>query len=254
MKNLIFLLLILLQFNCLAEDAPVDSESVVLESKEENKNYTNKLIIGGLILTPLLMVTLDEEMKEFAQRNRYSSLEDVIKIARPLGKGGYTVPGLGIAYLSSALLKQDYFAQTTALAFKAWFYTGAVVTLVKQTFRRSRPYRNEGIFDFNGPSFELGDNSILSFPSGDSGNAWSIATVYAYRYQKKLPWLPYVLYPAAAAVSYGRMHDNKHFLSDVFMGGVIGYLFGYNIAQNDSFYFYPISDHSKKGLRFAYSF
>lgn len=57
-----------------------------------------------------------------------------------------------------------------------------------------------------------------SFPSSHSANAWAAATVLARRWRRG--WPAFVL--LAALVSFSRMYLDRHYLSDVFAGAVLG--------------------------------
>ena len=61
-----------------------------------------------------------------------------------------------------------------------------------------------------------------SFPSGHTVAAFSVATVIARRYGNHR-WVPYAAYGLAAVVGFSRLSLSAHFLSDVFMGGALGY-------------------------------
>jgi membrane-associated phospholipid phosphatase len=52
--------------------------------------------------------------------------------------------------------------------------------------------------------------------------AFSVATVIARRYGNHR-WVPYVAYGLASVVGFSRLTLNVHFLSDVVMGGALGY-------------------------------
>jgi membrane-associated phospholipid phosphatase len=61
-----------------------------------------------------------------------------------------------------------------------------------------------------------------SFPSGHSMVAFAVATIVARRYGNHR-WVPYTAYGLASLVGFSRLTLNVHFLSDVFMGGALGY-------------------------------
>ena len=61
-----------------------------------------------------------------------------------------------------------------------------------------------------------------SFPSGHTIAAFSIATVIARRYGNHR-WVPCAAYGIAALVGFSRLSLSAHFLSDVFLGGALGY-------------------------------
>jgi membrane-associated phospholipid phosphatase len=60
------------------------------------------------------------------------------------------------------------------------------------------------------------------FPSGHTIAAFSIATVVSRRYGNHR-WVPYAAYGLAALVGFSRLSLSAHFLSDVFVGGALGY-------------------------------
>jgi membrane-associated phospholipid phosphatase len=120
------------------------------------------------------------------------------------------------------------------------FLTGAVKVIVG----RHRPDWSQ---DSNTPG------SRRSFPSGHSTQAWAIATYTAlylrghvfdkYRGDKVLPWYEALTYggiaAAAAGLSGERVLHNKHHLSDVVIGGIVG------SATSALFYWYQDGRYDK---------
>ena len=98
-----------------------------------------------------------------------------------------------------------------------------IVTLVlKSATQRERP------LDFNanrsgGTAFWKGGDS---FPSGHASGSFALATVFAYEYGREHPWVPYVSYGLASVVTASRLSAQKHWASDVFVGGTMGFLIG----------------------------
>ena len=74
-----------------------------------------------------------------------------------------------------------------------------------------------------------------SFPSGHAGSAFAVASVFAETYGEQNPWVPWVVYPIAAGTSLSRIDDDRHWLSDVFLGGAIGYFTGKMVARYSPF-------------------
>ncbi len=143
--------------------------------------------------------------------------------------GNATVVGTIVAPVSLyaiGLIRRDSKMQQTALlAGEAVADAEIVTTVFKDATKRVRPagFPAQGNlydswFESNG-SFLRGRGS---FPSGHSIAAFSVATVVARRYGSRR-WIPYVAYGAAALVGFSRLSLSAHFLSDVFMGGALGY-------------------------------
>ena len=86
---------------------------------------------------------------------------------------------------------------------------------IKYTARRERP--------------DLSDNH--SFPSGHAGTTFAIATAL----ERHLGWrgaLPVYLFSTYVATS--RLHDNRHYLSDVVFGSTVGIIAGRTVTRHGS--------------------
>ena len=126
----------------------------------------------------------------------------------------------------SGLITKDKKMQTTALlAGEALANSEIVATVMKDIDRRLRP----AAISPNGGNFTdtwFKDTRYLrsngSFPSGHTIAAFSVATVIARRY-KNHRWVPYVAYGSAALVGFSRVSLQSHYISDVFVGGALGY-------------------------------
>jgi undecaprenyl-diphosphatase len=66
-------------------------------------------------------------------------------------------------------------------------------------------------------------------PSGHATAAFAMATVLADRHPKQ-KWLFYTL---AASVAFARIQKERHFLSDVFVGGAIGMYGARRVLANE---------------------
>ena len=146
---------------------------------------------------------------------------------RYIFNGNAVALGIGLAPASLyaiGLLHKDSKMQRTALLAGEAMADGAIVqTLLKDATRRIRPtlYPASGWFTTNGaPTSYIRGNG--SFPSGHTIEAFGVATIIARRYGNHR-WVPYVAYGLASLAGFSRLTLNVHFLSDVFMGGAIGY-------------------------------
>jgi membrane-associated phospholipid phosphatase len=91
-----------------------------------------------------------------------------------------------------------------------------VVGVLKEVFRRNRPdEKNPG--DFGGGG--------TSFPSGHAMQVWSIASLLDHEY-KHNKIVGITAYSLAGIVSAARIAAQKHFASDVVVGGTIGWFIG----------------------------
>ena len=141
--------------------------------------------------------------------------------------GNATAIGMGAVpaslYAIGLIRKDSKMQHTALLGGEALADIVIVQTALKDITRRVKPsrYPASGWFDSKGaPTSYLRGNG--SFPSGHTMAAFSIATIVARRYRDHR-WVPYAAYGLAAAVGFSRLALNVHFMSDVVMGGAIGY-------------------------------
>jgi hypothetical protein len=84
------------------------------------------------------------------------------------------------------------------------------------------------------------ESNHLSFPSGHSAVTFASATVL----ERHLGWRKSVLgYMIASYVAASRLHDNRHYLSDVIFGAAVGSVAGRTVVHHASDYwaFAPVS-------------
>jgi membrane-associated phospholipid phosphatase len=90
----------------------------------------------------------------------------------------------------------------------------AIVSALKYTARRERPYQGDG-----GGAFRQGGTSL---PSEHAAISWAVAGTFAHEYPS--PFVKFLAYGAATMISASRVTAKQHFPSDVFIGAAIGYL------------------------------
>lgn len=146
---------------------------------------------------------------------------------RNIFNGNATAIGMGAVpaslYAIGLIRKDSKMQHTALLGGEALADIAIVQTVLKDITRRVKParYPASGWFDSKGaPTSYLRGNG--SFPSGHSMAAFAVATIVARRYGNHR-WVPYVAYGLATAVGFSRLTLNVHFLSDIAMGGAIGY-------------------------------
>ena len=137
--------------------------------------------------------------------------------------GTATAVGTGLVpaglYGFGMLHSDSRMKETALLAGEAVADTEILAFVLKESTRRIRPAGIQPNASF-GDSFYEGAGT--SFPSGHSIVAFGVATVVARRYGNH-KWVPYVSYGAAALVAFSRVTLSAHFISDVFIGGALGY-------------------------------
>jgi membrane-associated phospholipid phosphatase len=138
----------------------------------------------------------------------------------------YATIAAPVALYAAGLIRKDSKMQQTALfAGEAVADAEILTTVFKDATKRVRPAAippggnySDTWFDSRGPLLR----GSGSFPSGHTIAAFSVATVVARRYGNHR-WVPYVAYGLATLVGFSRLSLSSHYLSDVFMGGALGY-------------------------------
>ncbi len=129
-------------------------------------------------------------------------------------------------YLIGLLRKDSWMQKTALLAGEAVADSEILTTVMKDTTRRLRPVEIPPYGNFCDTWFQEKGPWIRgkgSTPSGHTIAAFSVATVVARRYGKQHRWVPWVAYGLAGAVGFSRVSLSAHFVSDVFLGGALGY-------------------------------
>ena len=174
--------------------------------------------------TGVILFTLDEKIRDWIQNNRGITSENIAPFIRPFGNGWALFGLLTGTYLSAEILGSDSLRKTALMGLQSWLSAGLFVTGIKLLSGRKRPNSGQAHDDFHLLAFSPGR---LSFPSGDTASAFAVATIVAG--QTRSVGVDIFAYSMAGLVGLYRMHDNKHWISDVFIGALIGYTVGRKI-------------------------
>ena len=132
-------------------------------------------------------------------------------ITNVYGSSSFNLPfSLGLWGLGKAT-RRDQLEKIGADLIRTLAYTQLVVAPVKIAVRRERPDHS----------------NRLSFPSGHTANGFAIARLFHRHYGLGVG-AP--LYIVGGFVAAGRIEDDRHFLSDVVMGAVLGTLVGNSVT------------------------
>jgi membrane-associated phospholipid phosphatase len=132
-------------------------------------------------------------------------------------------------YATGLIRKDSKMSNTALLAGEAVADSEILIAVVKPAVDRVRPSALPPNANFHDTFSEGGDRfsgSYNSFPSGHAIAAFSVATVIARRYGRKHRWVPVVAYGGAALIGLSRLTLSAHYVSDVFIGGALGYSIG----------------------------
>lgn len=163
-------------------------------------------------------------------------LDGLTEFGNAWGQPG--VVGLGFAMWGGGLMaKRPTVAASGLRAIEAITVSGTVTSLLKMTFGRARPYLSP-----DDPSnFQLfrgvgaPDGRYAAMPSGHATAAFAFAAAVTGEVRLRAPeharMVGVLTYGAALATAYARMHDDRHWLSDVTVGAGIGTVTGLAITR-----------------------
>ncbi len=190
------------------------------------------LYFGGTFAATGALFLADEAVRDFAQRNQSGfadavfSIDDYITGARSL-----IVPG---AVYAVGFFSRNRSVRSLGLkSAEALIYSAAITQILKIAFGRYRPYNEEGNVTFEPFSFE---ESKYSLPSGHATAAFALASVFSSAFDN-LAWEIFC-YGTAGAISAARVYHDEHWLSDVFLGSVIGYSVGKFVLNEKGNHFF----------------
>jgi hypothetical protein len=174
-----------------------------------------------------VLFVFDRSTQDISQSLRTTFSESIAGIVKPLGDPLLIVPVYAGFYASGAYWQDERARQTAQTGMESILYTGLVIQSLKWAFHRHRPSASEDPYIFDGPSFK---GSNLSFPSGHAAAAFSLATVIATQY-RDIQYLPEAAYTLATLTALSRVHDNKHWFSDILVGSSLGYFISKTILD-----------------------
>jgi len=160
-------------------------------------------VFGGVLLVATAAAVLDGHVAAGVASWKYAVLDSVVGTLNPIGSGVTLLvvcTGVGLVSRAQRRSRLHEAAWVGALAFMA---AGLVEFAIKHLVGRARP---DSVLD------------VDSFPSGHATSVFAVATVFAAFY----PRLRWPLYALAAAVAAGRVYLQRHYVSDVLAGAIIG--------------------------------
>ena len=171
-------------------------------------------ITAGVFLAAGLLY--DYEFREEAQERRNGATNALAAVGNGFVDWRFILAGSSAGYLAGEIGGSDRLKETVLRVGLATAVATGVTAGLKYSIGRTRPHAGRG-------SFRLRPFSGLnSFPSGHTAVAFAIATAVAD--QTRDDWSDYALYSAATMTALARVNDDKHWISDVLIGGLIGHL------------------------------
>ena len=225
------------------------------------------LLWGGVVLVTGVLIANDEtiyrEIKEFQEKNEW--VDDISPKVTKLGLGEWNLGIAGAFYLGGLLFKDKKAKEIARLTLMTFIHTAIVVQIGKHLTGRQEPKWDNGKDHWAGPAsffkrYKEGEISHYdAFPSGHTITIFGTATVVAEMYKKTI-WVPVLSYSLATMCGLSRITEDTHWLSDVFLGAVLGYAIGKYIVKKrnrlgkSKLNIYPIAHSQQIGINIQYIF
>ena len=194
-------------------------------------------------------VFLDVPVQRAMQRHRGRVVNGIADAFNPLGNE--YAPAIPVGFYLAGVVWQNDTAKAVAQdgLVASVVEAGLITPALKFAIGRSRPKDPHGAFHF-APFSGAG-----VFPSGHTGEAFTLASVVADHYESA--WIKRTAYGMAGLVGFARIVDNAHYTSDVVAGALIGTLVGRTVVrfnQRQRLRLAPLVDGKTRGVQGTYAF
>jgi len=181
----------------------------------------------------LLPTSFDDEIAEDFGKHGYASFgsmdKDIIPNAILMSRFAVST-GLNL-FTNTNITQKDY--RNIFLFQKSLMYTHTLTEIVKNLVRRERPDGSDTRSFFSGhSSTTFAAATFLYLELNDFYNDWDVTDDNTFLRTAFKAATFSTLYGWAGYVGYSRIHDKKHYLSDVLVGAAVGTLISVLVYDN----------------------
>lgn len=173
-------------------------------------------IMGGLSVGPSLFSSAfrheDPEFTELWGRSQFA--DNAFEAGEIIGDGIFPVSLSAASWTFGKLVKSSQLQDFGTDLIRAQAANAILTTLMKRTIDRTRP-----------------DGSSYSYPSGHTSATFATAGV-VYKHFGKIWGIP--AFALATYVGFSRLQENKHYLSDIVAGGILGSYVSLKLSGRDT--------------------
>jgi membrane-associated phospholipid phosphatase len=196
-----------------AQQPKLDSATVARANKPILR--TGELL--GVLATTGIGVALDQTLRNGVHDSTDHFTRTAAHIGNTMGSA-FVYPTLLVGAIAGKALGSKGLYGVSSRAFKSVAVAGAAALLLKVIVGRQRPAGSpDNNLSFHPFSFK--DNA---FPSGHTAVAFALATSFSREMKGK--WNDIVFFSLASLTAYSRLHDDRHWFSDVVFGAGVGTL------------------------------
>jgi undecaprenyl-diphosphatase len=162
-------------------------------------------VLAAVALLAVLALLVDGRIHAYAPVWKAAYLDAIVGVLNPIGAGVTLLLVCTAMSLGTGLARHSRLHRAASLAAVTFIVAGLIEFTLKHTVGRPRP-------DVN--------TDLDSFPSGHATSVFAVATVFAHFF----PGLRMPLYTLASAIAVGRVYLDRHYVSDIAAGAMIGWL------------------------------
>lgn len=162
---------------------------------------------------------VEEPLRSLLLNNRNGVADVLERVGWAYGSPVFTVPASLLTLGIGALAEDDDVRDTGLMMGEVLLSALLVQQPLRIAVGRARPFMNEGHLSFE--PFTLG-NDYASFISGHAWSAFGISNIVARQIDRS--WARIGFYSLATITALGRLYSDSHWLTDVLLGSVLGYV------------------------------
>ena len=212
-RSLGFAGLLLAASSLQAQQPKLDSATVARANKPILR--TGELL--GVLATTGIGVALDQTLRNNVHDTTNQFTRAAAHVGNAMGSA-LVYPTLLAAAIAGKALGSKGLYGVSSRAFKSVAVAGAAAMVLKVMVGRQRPSISPNDrLSFH--PFTFKDNA---FPSGHTAVAFALATSFSREWKGK--WNDVAFFSLASLTAYSRMHDDRHWFSDVVFGAGLGVL------------------------------
>jgi hypothetical protein len=192
---------------------------------------------GAFVLSSVLLFQVDDNIDRWIKREEIQESDFIRRGAEiaNLSKDDQVMLAGALVYLTGRLAKKPTLADIAWHSTEAVLISSIVLTLVRGSLGRSRPYVTpddpthfkafEGFKQFE----------YRSFPSIHASANFAVAAVISSEVRRRWPgrmrWVPPLLYTAASFPTVSRLYLRRHWASDLILGSFAGVVTGLKVHK-----------------------
>jgi membrane-associated phospholipid phosphatase len=223
--------------------------------------------MGSAVLITAVMFHYDQQIYDDLYRWKTNSpaVNKISPVITNLGDGTFSI-GLFGGFAGYGLIFKDKKAcKVGTIGLESFLLTGITVQILKNLCGRERPsarthaggFWHGPLSYFREPKNGRGISSFDAFPSGHTATVFAAATTISDFYTES--WVSYTCYSLATITAVSRITESTHWMSDCFVGAIIGY-YGtklverWNDGSSSSISIQPRVDEHQYGLLLSVKF